>query len=164
MTYTQLLHNYVSCFLVFIYFTLTNISWVKFLLWNGKGFYGQEPPSLGSSTTECGVNYQLFAVIYWCSTIGNDPSCSRPQPATDNGIRDGRITWLVSPLPSWAVPPERLVNSINLCRLSRESTLQPSTCEATTLPMTLGYETEMYVWNWVVRMKLSCAYETEFKL
>ena len=32
----------------------------------GKGnvFYGQEPPSGESTTTECGVNYQLLAVIY----------------------------------------------------------------------------------------------------
>ena len=29
----------------------------------GKVFYGQEPPSGESTTTECGVNYQLLAVI-----------------------------------------------------------------------------------------------------
>ena len=29
-----------------------------------KVFYGQEPPSGESTTTECGVNYQLLAVIY----------------------------------------------------------------------------------------------------
>ena len=34
----------------------------------GKVFYGQEPPSGESTTTECGVvNYQLLAVIYWSS-------------------------------------------------------------------------------------------------
>ena len=33
------------------------------------------------------------------------PGCSRPQPATDNGVRDGRSNWLVAPPPSWAVPP-----------------------------------------------------------
>ena len=27
-------------------------------------FYGQEPPSGESTITECGVNYQLLAVIY----------------------------------------------------------------------------------------------------
>ena len=27
-------------------------------------FYGQEPPSGESTTTECGVNYQLLAVMY----------------------------------------------------------------------------------------------------
>ena len=30
----------------------------------GKVFYGQEPPSEGSTTTECVFNYQLLAVIY----------------------------------------------------------------------------------------------------
>ena len=31
---------------------------------NGKVFYGQEPQSGESITTECGFNYQLLAVIY----------------------------------------------------------------------------------------------------
>ena len=30
----------------------------------GKVFYGQEPPSGESTTTECGFNYQLLAVMY----------------------------------------------------------------------------------------------------
>ena len=55
----------------------------------GKVFYGQEPPSRESTTTECGVNYQLLAVITELAQWGN-PSCSRPQPATDNAIRDCR--------------------------------------------------------------------------
>ena len=29
----------------------------------GKVFYGQEPPSGESTNTECGVNYQLHAVM-----------------------------------------------------------------------------------------------------
>ena len=29
----------------------------------GKVFYGQEPPSGESTTTECGVNYQLLEVM-----------------------------------------------------------------------------------------------------
>ena len=29
-----------------------------------KVFYGQEPPSGESTTTDCGVNYQLLSVIY----------------------------------------------------------------------------------------------------
>ena len=29
-----------------------------------KVFYGQEPPCGESTTTECGVNYQLLAVMY----------------------------------------------------------------------------------------------------
>ena len=30
----------------------------------GKVFYGQEPPSGESTTPECGVNYQLLALMY----------------------------------------------------------------------------------------------------
>ena len=55
----------------------------------GKVFYGQEPPSGESTTTECGVNYQQLAVITEVAQW-ETPSCSRPQPATDNGVRDGR--------------------------------------------------------------------------
>ena len=36
-----------------------------------KTFYGQEPRSRESTTTECGVNYQLLSVIYWSSPMGN---------------------------------------------------------------------------------------------
>ena len=53
---------------------------------NGKVFYGQAPPSRESTTTEYGVNYQPLAVIY------------SPQPAKDNGLRNGRSNWLVAPL------------------------------------------------------------------
>ena len=55
----------------------------------GKVFYGQEPPSGESTTTECGINYQLLAVITEVAQWGT-PSCSRPSQATDNGVRDGR--------------------------------------------------------------------------
>ena len=36
----------------------------------GKVFYGQEPPSVESTNTECGVNCNLLAVIYWSSPMG----------------------------------------------------------------------------------------------
>ena len=55
----------------------------------GKVFCGQEPPSGESTTTEYVVNYQLLAVITEVAQWGT-PSCSRPQPAMDNGIRDSR--------------------------------------------------------------------------
>ena len=61
-----------------------------------KIFYGQEPPSGESSTTECGVNYQLLAVITEVAHLGT-PSGSRPQAATDNSVRDGRSNLLVAP-------------------------------------------------------------------
>ena len=54
-----------------------------------KVFYGQEPPSGESTTTECRFNIsylQLFTeVAQWGA-----PSCSQPQPATDNGVRKSR--------------------------------------------------------------------------
>ena len=56
----------------------------------GKVVYGQEPPSGESATTGCGFNYQLLAVITEVAQWGA-PSCSQPQPATDNGVRDGRF-------------------------------------------------------------------------
>ena len=36
-----------------------NKNWMK-----GTVFYGQELPSVESTTTECGFNYELLAVIY----------------------------------------------------------------------------------------------------
>ena len=36
-----------------------------------KVFYGQEPPSGEPTTTECGVNYQLLAVIIGSSPLEN---------------------------------------------------------------------------------------------
>ena len=55
----------------------------------GKILHGQEIPSGESTTTECGVNCQLLAPISEAAQLGT-PSCSRPQPAMDNGVRDGR--------------------------------------------------------------------------
>ena len=45
-------------FLVYGNITHSVIHWSK-----GNVFYGQEPPSGESTTTECGFNYQLLAVI-----------------------------------------------------------------------------------------------------
>ena len=64
-----------------------NETWSKPV--KGKVFYGQEPPSGESTTTECGVNYQLLTVITEVAQWGT-PICSRPQPAMDNGVRDCR--------------------------------------------------------------------------
>ena len=54
-----------------------------------KVFYGQEPPSGESTTTKCGVNYKLLAAITEAAQWGT-PSCSQPQPATNNCVRDRR--------------------------------------------------------------------------
>ena len=39
------------------------------------------------------INYlqQFTEVAHWGA-----PSCTQPQPATDNGVRDGRSNWLVA--------------------------------------------------------------------
>ena len=55
--------------------------------------------------------------------------------AKDYGVRDGRSNWLVAPPPLWVVLPAHLVHSINQCSLGRQSTLQRSAWEATTLPL-----------------------------
>ena len=52
------------------------------------------------------------------------PSCSRPQPTTDNGVREGRSNWLVAPPTLMGNTPWAPHDSINHCSLSRESTLQ----------------------------------------
>ena len=70
------------------------------------------------------------------------PSCSRLLVAVDHNQLQTMASETVEPIDwshpllSWAVPPERPVHSINQCSLSRESTLQPSAREATTMPMT----------------------------
>ena len=39
------------------------------------------------------INYlQYTEAAQWVT-----PSCSQPQPATDNGVRDGKSNWLVAP-------------------------------------------------------------------
>ena len=63
----------------------------------GKVFYGQDPPSGESSTIECSVNCQLLAVIFPEVAQWGTPSCSRPQPTTDNGVRGNRSIFLVVP-------------------------------------------------------------------
>ena len=78
---------YIKLAIVVVLFTSANSSVNNIV--KGKVGYGQEPPSGESTTTECGVNYQLLAVITEVALWGA-PSCSQPQSATDNGVRDGR--------------------------------------------------------------------------
>ena len=71
------------------------------------------------------------------------PSCSRPQPAMDNGVRDGRSNWLVAP-PTLhrAVPPElhvlhnsmRVANHKAYCT-DWDANVQPSERQANALPV-----------------------------
>ena len=83
-----------------------------------KVFYGQEPPSGESTTTECGVNYQLPAGM-----LLKQPNWEL-LVAVDHNLLGTMASETVDPIdwshppPSWAVPPERRVHSINRCSLS----------------------------------------------
>ena len=48
------------------YKKITNLIFYQYIYFivKCKVLYGQEPPSGESTTTECGVNYQLLAVMY----------------------------------------------------------------------------------------------------
>ena len=111
---------------------LTCHSWVTSLvIKKGKVFYGQEPPSGESTTTECGVNYQLLAVItevaQWVLLVAVD----HHQLRTIASETVDPIDWSHPP-PSWVVPPERLVHSINRCS---SATAGIRTCNVATFNM-----------------------------
>ena len=60
VTITQL----IECIIIIIYHDFLPTPRTGSHVKKGKVFYGQEPPSGESTTTECGFNYQLLAVIY----------------------------------------------------------------------------------------------------
>ena len=92
----------------------------------GKCFYGQEPPSGEYTTTECVVNYQLLAVMYRSSPMGElVVVVNRNQLRTMASETVDPIDWSHPP-PSWAVPSERHVHSINQCNLSGTRTCNRS--------------------------------------
>ena len=102
-----------------------------FVLWNGfhitkgkgKVFYVQEPPSGESTPTECGVNYQLLAVITEAAQWELLVAINHNQLQTMASETVDPIDWSHPPR-SWAVPPERLVHSINQCT-QLDSNVQP---------------------------------------
>ena len=100
---------------------ITTIQRVK-----GKVVYGQETHSGESTTTECWFNYQLLAVITEVAQWGAH-SCSQPQPATDNGIRDGGSNWLVT-LQMRAAKSKDLLHWVNRERATSE-------CQTNALPV-----------------------------
>ena len=87
--------------------------------YKGKVFYGQEPPSGESTTTECGFKYR--------SNVLKQPNGERLDAVNHNQLRT-MASETVDPInwphlaPSWAVPPERHVHSINQCNLSETRT------------------------------------------
>ena len=73
----------------------------------------------GQLSTTCNISTEVAQ----CGT----PSCSRPQPATDNGVRVGRCNWLVTPSTlmgsaSWV--PRAQYKSVKLSH-SQDLILQP---------------------------------------
>ena len=72
-----------------------------------------EPPSGESTTTECGVNYQLLAVMLLKQSNGEFMvAVNHNQLRTMASETVDLIDWSYPP-PSWAVPPERLVHIRN---------------------------------------------------
>ena len=62
----------------------------------GKVVYGQEPPSGESTTTECGFNYQLLAVVTEAGQWGT------PRPMGNSSLTMASET--VDPI-DWSHPP-----------------------------------------------------------
>ena len=75
------------------------------------------------------INYlQYTEVAQW-----GTPSCSRPQPTTNNVVRDSRLKWLVAPPPSWAVPHElHVLHGVNVANKSQDWLQQPGLEHAST--------------------------------
>ena len=102
-----------------------------------------QPQNVGSV-----INYleQFTEVIYWSNFVvqkyGN-PCCSRPQLATDNGVRDGKSNWLVAPSTLHrAVPPElhvfhraMMATNHKTCCTQWAANVRPSECHVNALPM-----------------------------
>ena len=93
-------------------------------------------------------NFQQYTeVAQWGA-----PICSRPQPGTDNGVRDGRSNWLVtSPTLYRAVPPELQVLHSSMQAANHktyctdwDANVRPSECQANALPVQ-----PLYVWHWI---------------
>ena len=107
---------------------------IRFQGVKGKVFYGQEPPIAESTTTECGVNYQLLAVMYWSSPMGNSQLQST---TTSYGQLRQRLQIQLTgrtPHPHGQYPlSATCVVQISATSVGLERAA--TACEATTLPM-----------------------------
>ena len=80
---------------------------------------------------------QIINYLQWSTEVAQwgAPSCSRPQPATDNGVRDGRPNLLVEPITLHrAVPPSKsqdLLHSVGRERATFGMPCQRTACAAT---------------------------------
>ena len=119
---------------ILLYLNLINIfqvysfnEWTIYLLkGKGKVFDGQETPSGETTTTECGG--QLWTT---CANLLKQPNGELLVAVNHNQLRTmasetvDPIDWSHSP-PSLAVPPERLVHSMNQCNLGGNRTCNRS--------------------------------------
>ena len=88
------------------------------------------------------INYlhQFTEVAQW-----GTPSCSRPQPATDTGVREGRSNWLGAPPTLHRVVPLELHvlhSAMRAVQITRSTSctewaanVRPSDCQANALPV-----------------------------
>ena len=74
-----------------------------YMIYKGKVFYGQEPPSGESTTTECGVNYQLLAVLLKLSNGELLVAVNHNQLRTMASETVDPIDWS-HPYPHWQYP------------------------------------------------------------
>ena len=87
------------------------------LLFNKNIFKNVQLKTLWPGASHWRIYYDWMwgQLLTTCSNLVKQPgtpSCSLPQKATDNGVRDDRSNWLVAPPPSLAEPTERYVHSI----------------------------------------------------
>ena len=97
--------------------------------------------------TECVVNYQLLAAIYWSSpNVELLVEVDHNQLLTMASQTVDPIDWSHPPT-SWVVPPERLVPSINRCSSATAGILD---CNLATLSLACwrlqGYNIESRLW------------------
>ena len=116
---------------------------IVLLLSKGKVFYGQEPPSEESNTTECGVDYQLLTVMLLKWPNKELPvAVDHRQQRTMASQKVDPIDWLLPPTLHRAVPSElHVFHHVNPSYKSQDLLLQPGAntrtwvCQANALPV-----------------------------
>ena len=85
--------------------------------YKGKGhvFYGQEPPSGQSTTTECGANYQQLSVMLLKLPNGELPvAVDHSQLLTLQSETVDSFGWPLHPTIHRAIPPEHVLHGANV--------------------------------------------------
>ena len=111
-------------------------NWKVLLASNGDVFYGRGHPVKNLLTLNVGsiilstTSSNATEIAQWA-----DPSCSLPQPAANNGVRDSKSNWLaVTPTIHKAVDPEFHLHSAN-AGYNLQDLLQPVGRENATFEM-----------------------------